>query len=91
VRVKGKDLAVPISEFVGKADAVSNAQRTALDRFAEGYRLYGEKKWDDAEAAFRQAAESGDAPSSIFVERCETFRNEPPPDDWDGSFTFTKK
>jgi len=91
VKVKGKEQAVPISEFVGQADAVSADLQTKLDQFAEGYRLYGEQKWDAAETAFRQAADGGDAPSSIFIERCEAFRNDPPPEDWDGTFTFTTK
>ncbi len=91
VRVKGKDQAVPISEFVGRSDAVDVDTQSRLDRFAEGYRLYGEQQWDAAEAQFRTAAEAGDAPAAIFIGRCEAFRKDPPPDGWDGSFTFTSK
>jgi adenylate cyclase len=91
VRVKGKDQAVPIHEFTGRADGLSTEQQAALDQFAEGYRLYGEQKWDDAEAAFRKADESGDAPSAIFIDRCKAFRNQPPPGDWDGTFTLATK
>ncbi len=91
VRVKGKEQAVPISECVGRTEALSAEQQARIDRFAEGYRLYIEQKWDDAETAFRKAADSGDAPSAVFINRCVTFRDQPPPEDWDGTYTFTTK
>ncbi|MBT7066335.1 MAG: adenylate/guanylate cyclase domain-containing protein, partial [Verrucomicrobia bacterium] len=91
VRVKGKDQAVPISEFVGAADTLTPEQRARLDLFATGYAHYGSQAWDAAEAVFQQAADQGDAPAAIFITRCQTFRNAPPATDWDGSYTFTRK
>ena len=91
VRVKGKDQAVPISEFAGDAAAITPAQQTNLDLFAEGYGLYGAQEWDRAEASFQQAAAQGDAPAAIFVTRCQAFRAQPPATDWDGTYTFTTK
>jgi len=91
VRVKGKDHAVPISEFVGATASLNAEQQARLAFFAAGYTHYGQQKWDSAEAAFQQAASQGDAPSAIFIARCQAFRTQPPPPDWDGSYTFTEK
>jgi len=32
-----------------------------------------------------------DAPSRLYIERCETLRENPPEAPWDGVFTMTKK
>jgi len=32
-----------------------------------------------------------DGPSQTMLARCETYKNEPPPDGWNGSYTMTHK
>ena len=36
-------------------------------------------------------ADPQDGPAKVYVERCAWFKANPPPDDWDGSFTLTEK
>lgn len=91
VRVKGKDEAVPVRELMGRTDAVDAAVQARCDRFAEGYRLYGEQKWDAAAAAFHEAAARGDVTATIFIDRCKAFRDNPPQGEWDGTFTLASK
>jgi adenylate cyclase len=44
-------------------------------------------------AAFRKVLEvrPGDPPSKLYLERCVELQKEPPPEDWDGVCTMTRK
>ncbi len=36
-------------------------------------------------------ADPTDSPSRVYLERCDWYIANPPPDDWDGVFTMTTK
>ena len=36
-------------------------------------------------------AEPNDVPSTIYIERCNYFKNSPPPDDWNGVWHMQSK
>ena len=63
----------------------------------EGIAAYTSQRWDDAEAAYKAAAEiKMDAldPAGlgdIFMERIAEYRADPPPKDWDGVYIATSK
>jgi adenylate cyclase len=93
VRVKGKQRAVDIVEILWR-----EFPPEALDHFEKGRALYSRQKWDEAIAEFREcdrnvtaAFNEPDGPSHTFITRCETFKNEPPGSDWDGSWEFDSK
>jgi adenylate cyclase len=56
---------------------------------------YRHKRWNEAEEAAEAAREAGIAGLEAFYrlyrERIEVWRENPPPDDWDGSFAATTK
>ena len=93
VRVKGKDRPVAIYEPLGLLENVDKAVRKDLKRFHLGLKHYRARHWDEAEREIFALSQKD--PNrliyKIYLDRIIHFRNEPPPDDWDGSFTHTSK
>jgi adenylate cyclase len=85
VRVKGKNLPIPIFELMVKNTEV-------LDDFATALKLYKSMQFEQAKSIFsRLAEEHNDATSKMYVGRCDEFLHEPPPDEWDGVFVAKSK
>lgn len=87
VRVKGKNEPVAIYEVMEDTEELRKL-KADFDRAME---LYFGKQFEEALEAFSKLHEEGDATSEVFAERCEIYMKEPPPEDWDGSFTMTSK
>ncbi len=92
VKVKGKALPVRIYELVAEG-SVTPEKTSVLTLFSEGFRLYHEQKFREAIERFTNALsfDPDDAPSQLYIERCEDYLREPPPAGWDGVFTMTSK
>lgn len=58
--------------------------------FAEAVAHYRNRDWDRAKRLFSDAlkANPADRPSGIYLERCEIYRRQPPPADWDGVWSL---
>ncbi len=93
VAVKGKSQAVRIFELMGLPGEVETSEQDAVATFEEGLAAYRKQQWDAAEKCFRdvQTARGGDGPSDTYLKRIALFRKEPPPDNWDGTFTALAK
>lgn len=97
VRVKGKAQPVRIFELMGtKASGplAPEAQLLALlPEFEKGFRLYHERKFDEAVVAFTAALNTkpDDECSQLYIERCNEYLAEPPGNDWDGVYTMKTK
>lgn len=93
VRVKGKDDAVAIYEPLGAAGEISPAVRAELLLWQQVLRLYRAGDWDAAELQLYNLQR--DAPDcrlyALYAERIVALRKNPPPGDWDGTFTFLNK
>lgn len=92
VRVKGKQVPVAIYEPLGPLSEVDADVHAAARSFETALDAYQAKRWDEAEATLKLL--QGKAPCKlyeIYLERIAHFRNNPPPEDWDGVFTFTTK
>ena len=72
---------------------ISPMQRKKISLFEEGLLFYRDRKWNEAKENFRKviSIEQADKPSEIYIERCDRFIAESPPDDWDGVFKFYTK
>ncbi len=88
VKVKGKKLPVTIFEVMGKGELPE--KRDLAKRFDEALQLYYSKKFTEAKEKFAVMAPT-DPTSDIYLERCDMWMQEPPPDDWDGSWTMKTK
>jgi len=93
IAVKGKSEAVRIFELIGLAGEVKASELEAIATFEAGLVAYRALDWDAAQDLFIkvQAARGEDGPSKTYLLRIELFREEPPPDNWDGTFTALVK
>lgn len=93
VRVKGKDKPVTIYEPLGLIENVSKSDRKLLRQFHIGIKQYRAQNWDAAEREILALSqlEPGRKIYRIYLDRIRYFRENPPADNWDGSFTHTAK
>jgi adenylate cyclase len=94
IRVKGKEKPVKVFEVVASAvQGVSGEIKKALEHYNKGLIAYRKQKWDDAIAHFNNVltVKPGDGPSIVYIERCNDFKINPPPEKWDGVFVMHTK
>jgi len=94
LRVKGKTTGVLVHEIIGRrSDDVPENRGQCLSRYNEGLSAYKERRWDDGIQLFTEALsfDENDGPSKLYIRRCNEFKVNPPPDDWDGIFTMRTK
>ena len=97
VRVKGKVQPVRIFELIGTvAPGTLTAPADMLavvPDFETGFRLYHERKFEEAVNAFARALSSkpNDQCSQLYIERCQDYQAEAPPENWDGVYTMKTK
>ncbi len=90
IRVKGKSRPVEIFQLCRDQRP---ATRALAERFEAALEHYFAGRFSKALAEFLALAGEypGDAPSRLYVERCEQHINEPPVGEWDGVFTAQEK
>ncbi|MDZ7641999.1 MAG: adenylate/guanylate cyclase domain-containing protein [Desulfurivibrio sp.] len=93
VRVKGKDRPVAIFEPLGPAAELEPALLRNLERYHQALELYRHRDFTAAAAILQelQQQEPERRLYAIYLERLQHFREQPPPADWDGTFTHTSK
>ena len=92
VKVKGKSKAVAIYEpFM--TDYFSDGSFAFIPPFEEGLRAYRGQRFDEAIKCFENVLriKPQDNPSTLYIERCQRLKATPPPEDWDGVWTMTRK
>lgn len=92
--VVGKTEPIKVYEIVGSPDIPPDeATLKCVEAYERGFKLYTERRWDEAMAAFDEALEHkpGDGPSKVLRARCEQYKSDPPGDGWQGEFKLTKK
>ncbi|ADD67924.1 adenylate/guanylate cyclase with Chase sensor [Denitrovibrio acetiphilus DSM 12809] len=87
VKVKGKHKPVAIFEVMEDTEEL----RELKEKYEKALEMYFSRQFEDAFKAFEKLAEEGDKTSEVFLERCEHYKDDPPQDDWDGSFTMKSK
>ena len=98
LRVKGKKKPVKAYELLSLKDKMTNDQSDLVHAFESGMKLYHKREWDKAKKQFKEALALEEdfpmrptTPSSVYIKRCEYFKEDPPDKDWDGVFTMTTK
>lgn len=91
VRVKGKALPVKIYEPVCEGEPDPET-RKAVEEFEQAMVHYRIQRFDDAAKILTalQAVKPAKI-NELYLDRINHFRDNPPPADWDGAFTFTTK
>ena len=98
VIVMGKTEPAKVYELIAEVGNMPDGYEKLLTAYDEALSLYRNQKWEEAVEAFRTSDELEDMfpgrktnPSRIYIPRCEHYRDNPPGDDWDGSWALTKK
>jgi adenylate cyclase len=93
VVVKGKTQPVAVHEVLDyhTDDSFPNMM-DAINQFRAGIKHYRAGSWDKAVAGFQEALKANpkDKLSTIYIERCEHLKAEPP-EKWDGVYVMKSK
>jgi adenylate cyclase len=91
VRVWGKGQPTRIFELLGPPP-LPPAQAALLCAFEAGLQAYRARHWEEAAQRFQLALELAplDAPSQLYLQRCQAFMATPPPQ-WDGIYDMPSK
>ncbi|MCW8825568.1 MAG: adenylate/guanylate cyclase domain-containing protein [Gammaproteobacteria bacterium] len=90
IRVIGKQIPVTVYELV---DPLSEISEEEIEQFQKALQLYRSGNWQEARAQFYAISEllPDDRPCQIYIERCNTFIDSPPPSEWDGVYDRENK
>lgn len=98
VAVKGKKEGIKIYELLGQMSGDSRIlpSKEEVDlchRFAQGFKLYTEQRWTEAVKHFEQMKNDfpQDYVTSLYLDRCTAYKENPPKRNWDGIFVLTSK
>ena len=93
IRVKGIRQPVRVYELLAKKGELPPEKVRLVGVYVKGLAQYRERNWRDAIRCFQEALEINpqDGPARVYVERCETFIENPPPLDWDGVYEMKTK
>ncbi len=94
VQVKGREQAVRIYELVARSgEPLPGKRRRCLQSYASGLNLYQEQRFKAALEHFEAAlaAWPDEGPSRVMAQRCRTYQETPPEEDWNGVFQHKRK
>jgi adenylate cyclase len=94
VRVKGKNQPVTLYQIICEKGQETAQMAEAVNRYEQGLAAYLQKSWDAALGFFQEAQRIqnvADTACQLLIERCEAYKLNPPPADWDGVYTRTTK
>jgi adenylate cyclase len=91
--VVGQTQAQTVFEVMGRTGELTPRQEELRKFYAQGLAAYRARRWDEAREAFACGlkAVGDDGPSLTFVARIESFSQNPPAQDWDGSWRMEQK
>ncbi len=92
--VKGKNEPVLVYEVRGWRNEESPMWLDIAGKiYQEGIDKYLAREWDNAIIKFNEVLSllPDDAPSNVYIERCNHFKRYPPEKDWDGRFVLKTK
>jgi len=89
VAVKGRRGGLEVYELLGRAGSVGEESLLAAREYERAFAAYLDRRSEEALAILD--GQAGDAPSRVLAERCRSFRDAPPPSDWDGTWIATRK
>ncbi len=98
VIVMGKSEPAQVFELIAEKGKMPSGYDKLLDAYHQALAFYRNQEWEKAIDAFKASDELEDMfpgrktnPSRIYIPRCEHYAENPPGDDWDGSWALTKK
>lgn len=91
--VVGRSQPQTVYEVLGRVGKLASAQMQVRLHYAKGLAAYRGRRWDEARHAFAAALKAlpGDGPSLALLARMDGFSQNPPAEDWDGSWRLEQK
>lgn len=91
--VKGKKEPVKVHELVCEKGKEPPGWSELSELYDTAIKLHLDRKWDEAIAKFEEllARWPDDGPSKTYIGRCQEYKINPPPENWDGSYHLTHK
>ncbi len=85
--------AISIYELSCFKEDFTEVERACFNDYREALKHFRAKEWDESEALFKRILTKlpNDGPTKKFVERCKTYRKNPPPKNWDGVYKMETK
>jgi len=92
-RVKGINEPVRIYEVLETNADAPAILHDMVNIFHKAHSLFESRNWEEAEKIFNQILEQfpDDKPSAIYRDRCITYSQNSPTNNWDGVFNFTDR
>ena len=93
VRVKGKNVAVPVFELLGRTGQIPPETLEYANRFGAAVEQFQRKQWRAALEAFQECEKRRpeDAAAGEYVQATITFMTNPPEESWTGAIELTEK
>ncbi len=93
IRVVGKKRPVRVYELIDKKGELQKTKRELLELYGKGLNEYRKRDWQKALLLFLEALDKdpNDGPSQTYLNRCELYAQNEPPEDWDGVYTMLEK
>lgn len=91
-RLKGFEKSVEVYELLDQSDKAARTQ-PLRDAFAAALKLFHQREWDAAEAAFKHVLEisADDGPSKFYLKHLKELPDHPPSANWTGEVELKEK
>jgi adenylate cyclase len=89
IRVVGKKRPVRVYQIIAEKGELSAAQIEKVNIFNQAIESYRLRQWEKALALFQKLED--DMLSKMYIARCLSFKQFPPPDTWDGVYELKSK
>ena len=92
IRVKGKTRPTEVYELLARKGELDAPMSEVIRTWDEALALCRGRHWDEAATLFESIlAFRDDGPSKAYLDRCHSYKTNPPPPDWDGVFVMAGK
>ncbi len=92
-QVVGRIQPILVYELICRDDEADFVRKEAVRAFSVGLDAFRGRRWNEAIEAFHAyiAGYGDDGPSRFYLQLCERYRSEPPPDSWEGVIAMSQK
>ena len=90
---KGKYKSVKVYELLGKKGDLDETKAKLVQKFEAAWEIYAKGKFVEAKAGFEECLKivPGDGPSLAYIEQCDHFASNSPPEGWAGEWIQLSK
>mgnify|MGYP001813265519 CR=1 FL=1 len=89
----GKEQPLALYELLGRSDQIDQTMERLLNDFARGLAAYRRQAWQQAATIFEGILQTAaaDGPAAYYLERCEQYLLQPPPQPWNPVMVLKRK